>query len=229
MSLIETSTERTWWTRGRPFTLAELVADGIVHGIGLLVAAVLGTTILLLAASVGGPVELPAIALYVSTLVLLLSVSLAFNLCPIHAPAKRLLARLDQAAIFLFIAATYTPFLALLGATPQSIAVAVLVWGGAIAGMMLKLVVPHRFGRGALVLYLAIGWSGVLIAKALSVHLPPLGFWLLISGGLVYSAGIVFHLWEKLRFHNAVWHGFVVTGASLHLLALLDSVVLSRL
>jgi hemolysin III len=61
------------------------------------------------------------------------------------------------------------------------------------------------------------------------MHLPPLGFWLLIAGGVVYSAGVVFHLWEKLRFQNAVWHGFVVTGASLHLLALLDSVVLSRL
>ena len=229
MSLTETSAARTWWTRGRPFTLAELVADGIVHGVGLLVAAGLGTTILILAATSETPVELPAIGLYVSTLVLLLSVSLAFNLCPIHAPAKRLLARLDQAAIFLFIAATYTPFLALLGATPQSIAVAVLVWGGAIAGMVLKLAVPHRFGRGALILYLAIGWSGMLIAKGLSTHLPPLGFWLLIAGGAVYSAGIVFHLWEKLRFHNAVWHGFVVTGASLHLLALLESAVLSRL
>jgi hemolysin III len=229
LSLTETSTERTWWTRGRPFTVAELVADGIVHGIGLLMATGLGATILILATSSAAPAELPAIALYVLTLVLLLSVSLAFNLCPIHAPAKRLLARLDQAAIFLFIAATYTPFLALLGATPQSIAVAVLVWGGAIAGMTLKLVVPHRFGRGALVLYLAIGWSGILIAKALSTHLPPLGFWLLIAGGAVYSAGVVFHLWEKLRFQNAVWHGFVVTGASLHLLALLDSVVLSRL
>jgi hemolysin III len=229
LSLTETSIARSWWTRGRPFTLAELVADGIVHGVGLVVAAGLGTTILVLAASQTAPAELPAIALYVSALVLLLSVSLAFNLCPIHAPAKRLLARLDQAAIFLFIAATYTPFLALLGATPQSIAVAVLVWGGAIAGMTLKLVVPHRFGRGALVLYLGIGWSGVLIAKALSTHLPPLGFWLLIAGGVVYSAGVVFHLWEKLRFQNAVWHGFVVTGASLHLLALLDSVVLSRL
>ena len=104
LSLTETSVARSWWTRGRPFTFAELVADGIVHGVGLLVAAGLGTTILVLAASHTAPAELPAIALYVSALVVLLSVSLAFNLCPIDAPAKRLLARLDQAAIFLFIA-----------------------------------------------------------------------------------------------------------------------------
>lgn len=225
----ETIVARTWWTRGRPFTLAELIVDGVVHGVGLMVAAGLGTAILAFAAFATAPNELPALALYITALVVLLSISLAFNLCPIHAPAKRLLARLDQAAIFLFIAATYTPFLALLGATPQSIAVAVLVWAGAIVGMMLKLIIPHRFGRGALVLYLAIGWSGVLIAKALSMHLPPLAFWLLIAGGLVYSAGIVFHLWERLRFQNALWHGFVVTGASLHLVALLDAVVLSRL
>lgn len=225
----EPSGARTWWSRGRPFALAELIADGIVHGVGLVVAAGLGTAILTLAAFSTAPGELPALALYVAALVALLAISLAFNLCPIDAPPKRLLARLDQAAIFLFIAATYTPFLALLGATPHSIAVAVLVWASALVGMMLKLIVPHRFGRGALVLYLAIGWSGILIAKALFVHLPPLAFWLLMAGGLVYTAGIVFHLWERLRFQNALWHGFVVTGASLHLAALLDAVVLSRL
>jgi hemolysin III len=220
---------RTWWTRGRPFTLAELIADGIVHGVGILVAVALGTVILSFAAYETAPEELPALVLYVGSLLTVLAISLAFNLCPIDSRAKRTLARLDQAAIFLFIAGTYTPFLVLLGATPFNIGLGVLVWGAALTGMLLKLLVPQRFGRGAIVLYLGIGWSGVLMLQGLAAHLPPISLWLLVAGGIAYSVGVIFHLWERLTFHNAVWHGFVVVGASLHLLSVLDCMVLSRL
>ncbi len=220
---------RTWWTRGRPFTLAELVADGIVHGVGILVAVALGAVLLTFAAYETAPDELPALVLYVGSLLAVLGISLAFNLCPIDSRAKRTLARLDQAAIFLFIAGTYTPFLVLLGATPFNIGLGVLIWGAALTGMLLKLLVPQRFGRGAIILYLGIGWSGVLMLQGLAAHLPPVSLWLLVAGGITYSVGVIFHLWEKLTFHNALWHGFVVVGASLHLIAVLDCMVLSRL
>lgn len=220
---------RTWWTRGRPFTLPELIADGIVHGIGIVVAIALGAILLANAAWQTAPEELPALVLYVGSLLAVLGVSLAFNLCPITAPAKRTLARLDQAAIFLFIAGTYTPFLVLLGATPSTIALGVVIWGAALTGMALKLFMPHRFGRGAIILYLGIGWSGVFVFQALTAHLPETALWLLVAGGISYSVGLIFHLWERLTFHNAVWHGFVVVGASLHLLAVLDCMVISRL
>lgn len=220
---------RTWWTRGRPFTLPELIADGIVHGIGIVVAIALGAVLLAFAGWETAPHELPALVLYVGSLLAVLGVSLAFNLCPITAPAKRTLARLDQAAIFLFIAGTYTPFLVLLGATPSTIVLGLVIWGAALTGMALKLFVPHRFGRGAIVLYLGIGWSGVFVFQALAAHLPETALWLLVAGGLSYSVGLIFHLWERLTFHNAVWHGFVVAGASLHLVAILDCMVISRL
>ena len=220
---------RTWWTRGRPFTLPELIADGIVHGIGIVVAIALGAVLLAFAGWETAPHELPALVLYVGSLLAVLGVSLAFNLCPITAPAKRTLARLDQAAIFLFIAGTYTPFLVLLGATPSTIVLGLVIWGAALTGMALKLFVPHRFGRGAIVLYLGIGWSGVFVFQALAAHLPETALWLLVAGGLSYSIGLIFHLWERLTFHNAVWHGFVVAGASLHLVAILDCMVISRL
>lgn len=220
---------RTWWTRGRPFSMAELIADGIVHAVGILVAVALGAVLLAFAAYETAPEELPALVLYVGSLLAVLGISLAFNLCPIDSRAKRTLARLDQAAIFLFIAGTYTPFLVLLGATPFSIGLGVLIWGAALTGMLLKLLIPQRFGRGAIILYLGIGWSGVLMLQGLAAHLPPASLWLLVGGGLAYSVGVIFHLWERLNFHNALWHGFVVVGASLHLISVLDCMVLSRL
>lgn len=96
------------------------------------------------------------------------------------------------------------------------------VWGAAIVGIALKLIIPQHFGRLAILLYVGIGYSGVLVFQTLSETLPGSTLGLLIAGGLTYSAGIVFHLWERLRFHSALWHSFVVTGASLHLLAMVD-------
>lgn len=212
----------------RPYSTAELVVDAAVHVLGLVVAIAAGSILLALALLHTAPEAFPALLVYVSTLVVVLGVSMAFNLWP-DSPIKHYLARLDQAAIFLFIAGSYTPFLAVLGGTSAGIVMMSLVWGASLVGVALKLIVPERFGRIAIVLYLAIGWSGVLVFQSLGQALPPTTLWLLLAGGITYSAGIVFHLWEKLKFQNALWHVFVVAGASLHLWAVLDCMVIARL
>ena len=219
---------RIWGTATRTFSPAEVVADGIVHGVGLMIATSMGAILLSFAALETAPQELPALAVYVASLLGVLAISLAFNLSPVS-PVKEVLGRLDQAAIFLFIAGTYTPFLAAIAATPSGPLMLTLVWGGSLVGIALKLIVPRRFGRMAILLYLAIGGSGVLVFQTLAATLPATTLWLLIAGGLTYSAGIVFHLWERLRFQNVLWHCFVVAGATLHLWAILDCMVLSRL
>lgn len=219
---------RPWWHKPRPFSMAELVADGIVHGIGIAFAISLGTVLVVFAAIGTARPELPAIIVYLVTLLTVLGVSLAFNLAPVSG-FKKLMARLDQAAIFLFIAGTYTPFLAVLGGTRDGQLLTVVVWGAALIGVALKLIVPQRFGRLAIVLYLAIGWSGVLVFQTLATVLPPVTFWLLVAGGITYSAGIVFHVWDRLKFQNVLWHIFVVAGSVCHLWAIFDCMVLSRL
>ena len=222
------STVRSWWHPGRRFSLAELIADGVVHGIGIAFAISLGTVMIVFAAIGTARPELPAIIVYLVSLVTVLGVSLAFNLAPISG-FKKLMARLDQAAIFLFIAGTYTPFLAVLGGTTTGVLMTTFVWGASLVGVALKLIVPERFGRLAIALYLAIGWSGILVFQSLAQTLPATTLWLLLAGGVTYSLGIVFHLWERLKFQNAVWHVFVVTGASLHLWAVIDCMVVHRL
>lgn len=219
----------SWWSREqRPFTTAELVVDGIVHVLGLVGAIAAGTVLLVFAIMKTAPAEAPALFLYVGSLVAVLGVSLAYNLWPVS-PVKRVLARFDQAAIFLFIAGTYTPFLAVIGGTTLGIAMTSFVWGASLIGVALKLVVPEHFGRLAIALYLAIGWSGIFVFQSLAQTLPATTMWLLLAGGVTYSLGIVFHLWEKLKFQNALWHVFVVGGASLHLWAVIDCMVIHRL
>ncbi len=220
---------RPWWGNRRKFSLAELIADGIVHGIGIAFALSLGTVLIVFAAIGTARSELPAIIIYLVSLLTVLGVSLAFNLAPVASGFRKVMARLDQAAIFLFIAGTYTPFLAVLSGTPGIELMFILVWGAALIGIALKLIVPQHFGRLAILLYLGIGWSGVLVFHSLAATLPPVAFWLLISGGITYSAGIVFHLWDRLKFQNVLWHIFVVAGSILHLWAIFDCMVLSRL
>ena len=218
---------RAWWHRSRPLSVAELVADGIVHGIGITFALSLGTVIVVFAALGPARNDLPAIILYLTSLLVVLGVSLAFNLAPVS-HFKKVMARLDQAAIFLFIAGSYTPFLTLLGRSGEVQLLTAVVWGAALIGIALKLIVPEKFGRLAILLYLGIGWSGVLVFQNLASTLPPVALWLLVAGGVTYSAGIIFHLWERLKFHIALWHLFVVAGSILHLWAIFDCMVLSR-
>jgi hemolysin III len=215
-----TYSQRTWWHRGRPYSRLELVLDGCVHGVGLFIALLIGSALLL----ANGPVARGTLAIYVASLLIVLGVSLAFNLAPVT-PLKRMLARLDQAAIFLLIAGTYTPLLAFLSGTPVGDIMLTIVWAAAIIGIGLKLLVPERFGRLALLLYLGIGWSGIAVFQSLAAVLPGSTLWLLLAGGVAYCSGIIFHLWERLRFHNVLWHCFVVAGASLHLWAVLDCMV----
>lgn len=222
------SEPRHWWRNGRHYSPAEIIADGIVHGVGLLFALGLGSVLVVFAAIGTARAELPAIVIYLVSLLTVLGVSLAFNMAPVS-PFKKLMARFDQAAIFLFIAGTYTPLLAVMGSGTTVQLLTVVVWGAALVGIALKLIVPERFGRLAILLYLAIGWSGVLVFQTMATTLPPVAFWLVLAGGITYSAGIVFHLWEKLKFQNVLWHVFVVAGSILHLWAIFDCMVLSRL
>lgn len=210
------------------YSRAELIADGIVHAIGIVLAIAAGTAMLQLAAYRTGPGEYIAAVFYVVSLLTVLTISLTYNMWPIS-PVKWMLRRFDHAAIFLLIAATYTPFLAQLGDTGLAVRMIALVWAAALAGIALKMFFPGRFDRLAVGFYLAIGWSGVTVARTLLDTLPPTTLGLLLAGGIFYSCGVVFFAWQSLRFQNAVWHGFVVTGAGLHFAALIDCLVVNRL
>ncbi|MBX3566661.1 MAG: hemolysin III family protein [Rhizobiaceae bacterium] len=210
------------------YSRGELIADGIVHAIGIVLAISAGSILLAFAFFHTGPWEYVAALFYVVSLVGVLSISLAYNMWPVS-PAKWILRRLDHAAIFLLIAGTYTPILAQLDDRAVASTMALVVWTAAAIGIAVKLFLPGRFDRLAVAFYLAIGWSGVVVAQRLVETLPATTLWLLAAGGAAYSGGVVFFVWQRLRFQNAAWHAFVVAGAGLHLAAMMDCLVIDRL
>jgi len=206
---------------------AELVADGVVHAIGILIAIAAGAALLALSVGRTGPGEYVALAFYLASLLTVLSVSCAYNLWP-HSPVKWVLRRADHAAIYLLIAGTYTPFLISVPNPLVSGVMMAVVWGGALVGIAVKLFLPGRFDGLAIVFYLAIGWSGVIMIRELLYVLPASTIWLIAAGGIAYSCGVVFFVWRNLRFQSALWHAFVVTGATLHLAAMTDFMIIAR-
>lgn len=212
------------WPPSREYSLSERVADAVVHSIGLLIALAAGTVLLVQAAGRAGYGEYSALVLYVAALVTVMTVSLIYNWWPIS-PFKVFLRRFDHAAIFLLIAASYTPFAVQLADKQLAAVLLTIVWGGALLGMTIKLLLPGRFDRTSIFFYLLIGWSGVAMFAPLTEVLPWSSIRLLAAGGIAYTTGVIFYALHRMRFQTAIWHAFVVTGAALHLAAVTDFVV----
>jgi hemolysin III len=136
-----------------------------------------------------------------------------------------LLRRLDHAAIFLMIAGTYTPFTLVRMGGGWGHGIAIFVWLVAVAGIALKLLYPRRLEGLSILLYLALGWAILVGLRPLFDAVPLPAIVMLGIGGVLYSVGVVFHLWQRLPYHNAIWHGFVLGAAACQWVAVLEGVV----
>jgi hemolysin III len=202
----------------------EILADGVVHAIGLAAGLIASIVLIVVACTFAAPADIAAVSVYAAGLIAMLALSATYNLFPVSR-WKWILRRFDHSAIYVLIAATYTPFIAQMPVTVTSVVLMAGVWGVAAIGIVLKLFFPGRFDRLAIVLYLAMGWSGVMVYDVIADVLPKVTLCLIAIGGLLYSAGVVFHVWERLRFQNAIWHGFVLLAASCHYAAVLDLII----
>jgi hemolysin III len=207
------------WEYDRP----ELIADGIVHGIGITLGLVGVTVLVAMVATSTQAIQFASVLSYTTGLLAMLGLSAAYNMWPVS-PVKWVLRRFDHSAIYLLIAGTYTPFIAQMKSGVTSVVMLVGVWAVAIAGMTLKFVLPGRLDRISVVVYLLLGWGGAFAYDAVAPALPSSALWLLAAGGVLYSIGVIFHAWQSLRFQNAIWHGFVLLGALCHYFAVFDVV-----
>jgi hemolysin III len=156
-----------------------------------------------------------SLTLYGLGLIAMLLCSTTYNLLVDH-PARDILRKIDHAAIFVMIAGTYSPIalLGVRGTTGQRLFAA--IWGVTNVCIALKFLAPESFEQVSIVAYVLMGWAVIIVRRPLQTTIPAAGMFLLAAGGLFYTVGVAFFLWESLPFHTAIWHGFVVTGAALH-------------
>lgn len=198
----------------------EELANALTHGSGL-AASLVGLPVLVLAAASRGTTrQLVACAIFATSLVLLYAASTIYHALR-SARAKHVMRVLDHIAIYVLIAGTYTPFAlgVLHGAWGWTLLG--LVWGLAALGVVHKLVLAFRFPLLSTLLYLGMGWMAVIAVGPLTRALPGAALWLLVAGGLCYTAGVPFYLRDRLRYRHAVWHLFVLAGSGFHYAAVL--------
>ncbi len=211
----------------RPYTIGELVADGFVHGAAILAAIVALAVLILLVAMRREAFELTATIIYGGCLLAMLCFSAAYNMTPVS-PLKWLFRRFDHVGIFLAIAGTYTPFITQFTSSFWAWTLGVTVWSAAMIGSMLKLFYPGRYERLSTVVYLLLGWMALIAVKPMFDSLPLASSILVLIGGALYSAGVIFYKWHSLKFQNAIWHGFVVAAAGCHFAAIALCMTLQR-
>ena len=202
----------------------ELIADGVVHAVGIVFGLIAATVLVVLTAVYASGRDIVAVSIYVMGLLSMLVLSASYNLWPVSR-TKWVLRRFDHSGIYVLIAATYTPFIMELKDSVFAIALLIGVWCVAIVGIGLKLAYPGRFDRLAVGLYLALGWSGIMLYDSVVTALPRISLWYVLAGGALYSLGVIFHAWRRLRFQNVIWHCFVLLGAACHYTAVLDVVL----
>ncbi len=209
----------------RPQTLSEEIANAISHGLGFLLAvASLPILLSVQARHGGGPGNGTAVAsacVFSLTMMLLYMASAIYHALP-QGRMKRVFCRLDHAAIFLFIAGSYTPFVLgpLRGAWGWSLFG--VVWALAALGMAAKVLNRLAHPLWSTALYVAMGWLALVAIVPLMERVAPGGLVLLLAGGAAYTVGAVFFLLDsRLRYAHFVWHLFVLAGSTCHFFAAL--------
>ncbi|MBP1805677.1 PAQR family membrane homeostasis protein TrhA [Rubellimicrobium aerolatum] len=193
------------------YARSERIADGVIHALGVAFAVAGAGALTVLAARHAGGARAVAAAVYGAALVATFLASAFYHMTPWERlrPALR---RIDHAAIFLKIAGTFTP-LAVLAGGPMAWGVLALVWTLAAFGALAKVLWWHEPGWAGLALYLGLGWLGLPLVWPLAGVLPGTALALAVAGGLLYTLGVVFFAWERLKFSNAIWHAFVLLAS----------------
>lgn len=203
---------------------SEEFANSLSHGLGALLAAVFSPQLIQSALNSGSAQGIAAVV-YCASMILLFSVSAAYHWLP-RGRTKDLLRRLDHAAIFLFIAGTYTPFMLGSLAEEGGYWLLGLVWLVAVVGTIAKCANCLTHPLLSTALYLGLGWSAVFFLQPLMSALPTDGVALILSGGLLYTLGaVVFHFDDRIPYGHFVWHLLVLGASGCHFVAVLRYVV----
>lgn len=194
------------------YSRAERLSDAVVHAVGIGAALIAVPILIWLAVNLHG--DAPAIGattVYGLALVTMLVFSALFHLTA-QPRLRRIFRSLDHTAILCLIAATYTPFVLLSGAEATGLLVA--LWAAALLGAALRAFAPDRLKPAAILLALAMGWAALIGGGDLLAALSTPVLVLITVGGVLYSLGVLFCIWERLPFHYTIWHVCVLAASA---------------
>ena len=205
-------------------SFGEEVAHAVTHGLGA-VLAIAGLCVLVARAALyGDQWHLISSAIFGSTLVMMYTASTLYHSIPMPR-ARHILRVIDHSMIYLLIAGSYTPFMLVSLRGVWGWSMLTVVWSLAVFGVVFKIFFTGKYEKLSLAIYLGMGWVAVFAIGPLLQHVPRGGLIMMLIGGVTYSGGVLFYTWERLRYHHAIWHLFVLGGSVLHYFAVLIYVI----
>lgn len=197
----------------------EEVANSVTHGFGAVASIVACIFLILPALQTGNPTTAFAFGVYGASLIAVYLASTLYHAVRSER-AKAMLRRMDHAAIYIFIAGTYTPITLIVLDEKLPRVLLGSVWVLTIAGVVLKFLFMGRYKRLFLAGYVIMGWTALLMFPQLWNRLPIEAMGWLIGGGLAYTIGVGFFVRERMPFSHAIWHVWVVAGSACHFILL---------
>jgi len=205
-------------TKSKHYYQEELL-NSITHGLCVLLSFVGLVWMLIEAVHHGGIWRITSTAIYGISLIILFSASTLYH--SFHSiKIKYILKIVDHASIYLLIAGSYSPIALIVLKGDSGWTLFFTIWTMAILGVIFKLFFVKRFTVLSTLVYIIMGWFAIFYMEPLIQHLPYNGLLWLVAGGITYTLGTIFFLWEKLPFNHAIWHLFVMGGSISHFLAI---------
>lgn len=200
------------------------LANSISHGFGLMIGIIAIPILTAMATMKGNTIDIVGTSIYGFGFLMVYTTSTLYHSVT-HPKAKDLLNILDHISIFLLIAGSYTPFILAYYFNSFGITLLCIIWGLALLGIIFKIIWGYRYQIFSTIIYLLMGWLVVLWGRSFLMSMPFSCALLLGIGGIFYTVGVIFYLWEKWTYHHAIWHIFVLLGSITHYVAVLLTVV----
>lgn len=199
------------------------IANSLTHGIGLLFGIVAIPILVAIAVSTGNVKGIIGASIYGFSFLMVFGFSTLYHSIP-HPLVKRVLKVMDHISIYFLIAGSYTPFILAYMYNAAGFTLLSIIWGLTFLGIFFKVFFIGRFKLLSTIIYLVMGWMLIIFIKPFVATVPPSTLILISVGGLLYTFGVIFFVWEKVTYHHAIWHVFVLAAAICHFVAVMHSV-----
>ncbi len=196
------------------------IANSITHGIGIIFGIAALPVLSAIAANKDHTIAVVGAAIYGFSFILLFTFSTLYHAFQ-NPKVKSVLHVFDHISIYFLIAGTYTPFLLNYMLNTTGIVMLSVLWGLTLIGISFKIFFTGRFNYISTVIYLGMGWILLFSGRQFFAAIPGPVLTMIVIGGLLYSVGVIFYLWEKLLYHHVIWHLFVLAAAICHYVAVL--------
>ncbi len=200
--------------------------NSISHLVGAVLALIGFGALLVVSIQQGNWQTIVSFLVFGITLVMLYSFSTLYHSFR-SANIKRIFQKLDHVAIYVLIAGTYTPYMMVTLGEGNGPLMLLLIWGLAVMGLLLDLIVTRRIETLQIIIYLLMGWICTLEYNNLRASIATAGFAWLALGGITYTVGIVFYVLDHLgwlRHAHGIWHLFVLLGSTSHFISIIGYV-----